>query len=100
MSPKTSGWSSERLIASASEREFTICLFPIAACGSRAQRNDLCRGGRPEARYPQLAVDPTQSDAHGRLGADHRARSFYAALEAQQLARRVQAAAEIARVRS
>jgi len=40
MSPKASGSSNERPITSASEREFTVFLFPIPVCGSRAQRND------------------------------------------------------------
>jgi hypothetical protein len=46
MSPKASGWSSERPITSASEGELTIFAFPIAACGSRAQLAEwfACRG--------------------------------------------------------
>ena len=43
------------------------------------EKGSLPRGSAG-GRYPQLAVESTQFDAHGRLGEDRRARSFYAAV--------------------
>src|SRR2546426_11708899 len=87
MSPKASGWSSERPITSASEGEFTIFLFPDRGIWFAAQRNDLLPRRSARDRYPQLAVDPAQSDAHGgsvRIVAHVDMDAFYAAVEAQR----------------
>src|SRR5436309_2380984 len=87
MSPKASGWSSERPITSASEGEFTIFLFPDRGVWFAAQRNDLLPRRSARDRYPQLAVDPAQSDAHGgtvRIVAHVDMDAFYAAVEAQR----------------
>src|SRR5437870_4941998 len=74
MSPKASGSSSERPITSASDGEFTIFLFPDRGVWFAGPAKMIFATAPAGGRYPQLAVDPTQSDAHGRLGEDRRAR--------------------------